>query len=154
MERLGYSQTFATETSHGMCPACSEALASQERGTPLQQYLDTIPIPVLLIDNSQAVVAMNAKARDFLGKTSDDGEKTLSGRVFDCIHSRNPKGCGRIIHCSGCAIRRCVTTTFETGERQLQVPATLSTRSPDDLAAAVVAVTTVKIGGLVLLRIE
>jgi hypothetical protein len=153
VERPGYGRAEAG-TSHGMCPACSQAVASQERGTPLQQHLDTIPIPVLLIDDTDVAVTMNARALDCLGKTLDETETQFSGKVFDCIHSRSPEGCGRTIHCSGCTIRRCVTTTFNTGDAQILVPATLSTRSPDRFSAAVIAVTTVKMGGFILLRIE
>ena len=154
MERAGYSQTLERETSHGMCRACSEALGSQERGAALQQHLDTIPIPVLLIDDSNTVVSMNAKACDALGKKWDEAESQLFGKVLDCVHSRSPEGCGRAIHCSGCAIRRSVTDTFNTGQPLVSVPATLSTRSMDQPSDAILAITTVKIGGLVLLRID
>lgn len=154
IERPGCPQTLEPQTSHGLCSACSEALRSQESGASLRQHLDTIPIPVLLIDDSHTVVTMNAKAHDALGKRLDETSVHLFGKVFDCIHSHNPVGCGRTIHCSGCAIRRCVTTTFNTGEPQVSVPATLTVTTPDDISEAVLAVTTVKVGDLVVLRID
>ncbi len=154
IDRPKYRQTLEPTTSHGMCSACSEALAAQDGGTSLQEHLDTIPISVLLIDNSNAVVAMNAKACDTLGKKLDKATPQLFGKVFDCIHSRTPEGCGRAIHCAGCTIRRSVTTTFNTGVPQVSVPATLSVTDLDNIAEAVLAVTTVKIGELVVLRID
>lgn len=153
IERPGYSQQ-KPDTSHGLCPVCFEAFRCQERGASLQQHLDTIPIPVLLIDDSNAVVTMNAKARDTLGKRPEDTRVQLFGKVFDCIYSHNSEGCGRKIHCAGCAIRKSVTTTFHTGKPQVSVPATLSVTSPDDISEAVLNVTTVKVGELVLLRID
>ena len=154
IERLGYSQTFEPETSHGICPVCSESHVSQERGASLQQHLDSIPIPVLLINDGNSVVTMNAKACDVLGRKTAESQTQLFGKVFDCVHSGSAEGCGRTIHCSGCAIRRSVTLTFNTGESQVLVPATLSIASPDLISEAITAITTVKIGGLVLLHME
>lgn len=156
LERPGYSEAaLENETSHGICRPCSEAFASQERGVPLQQHLDRIPIPILLIEDRPGVITVNSHARDFLGKTFPDVETPpLIGKVFDCVRSRSAEGCGRTIHCSGCAIRRTVTTTFDTGEPQFSVPATLSIKSPDQISEAMLAITTVKMGGLVLLRID
>lgn len=139
-------------TSHGLCPACSGALTSQDSGTSLQGHIDSIPIPILLIDARNTIVAMNAKACDTLGWKSVLNQAL--GRVFDCIYSRFPEGCARSVHCSGCAIRRAVATTFDTGEPQIQVPATISVDNPDRLSEAAFAITTVRKNGVVLLRIE
>jgi hypothetical protein len=45
IDRPGYSEADEAETSHGMCPVCSETLVSQERGASLQQHLDVISSP-------------------------------------------------------------------------------------------------------------
>jgi len=83
IKRPGYSQIVDPETSHGMCPVCSDALVSQERGASLQQHLDTIPIPVLLINDGNGVVTMNAKACDILGRKTGETQTQLLGKVFD-----------------------------------------------------------------------
>ena len=153
IDRAGYSQTLDPNTSHGMCPTCSEALASQERGISLERHIDNIPIPILLVDRNNVVLTMNAKADETLGGKLATA-KQLLGQVFDCVHSRRAEGCGRSIHCSGCAIRRSVAATFDTGEPQILIPATLTTESPDQLSEAVLTITTVKSDGVVLLRIE
>jgi len=154
IERPGYGPTLDPSTSHGMCPACYEALVSQQSGVSLQRHIDSIPIPILLVDSNDAVVTMNAKACSMLGKKSDAAARQPYGQVFDCVHSRLPEGCGRTIHCSGCVIRRSVARTFDTGEPQMLVPATLSVESPDQLSDAVLTITTVKGKGVVLLRVE
>lgn len=141
-------------TSHGMCSSCSAALASQERGTTLQQHLDAIPIPIVLLDSNNSIVTMNATAYDALGQRPETSDVPLLGKVFDCVHSRSRTGCGRMIHSVACAIRRNVTTTFKTGNPQVSVPATGTVMSSDDISDVVLHVTTVKMGGVVLLRLE
>lgn len=154
IDRPGHKQTTDPSTSHGMCPACSEALDSQEQGVSLQRHIDGIPIPILLIDDNDAVVAINAEAAKLSEKRSRPNGTQSFGQVFDCAHSRLREGCGRTIHCSGCAIRRSVAMTFETGTPQVSVPATVSIESPDEPFQAALAVTTVKRDGVVLLRVE
>ncbi|HTT23830.1 MAG TPA: PAS domain-containing protein [Candidatus Sulfotelmatobacter sp.] len=152
IDRPDYSRTPDPGTIYGLCPTCSEVLTSQDIGVSLQSHLDSIPIPILLIDSHNTVVAMNAKAGDTLGWASVLDQ--AFGRVFDCIYSRRPEGCTRSIHCSGCAIRKAIAITFDTGEPQIHVPATLSVENPDRLSEAVFAITTVRRDGVVLLRVE
>jgi hypothetical protein len=137
-----------------MCPACSAALISQNDGVPLQRHINSIPIPIVLVDRNNSIVATNAKADEMLGRKREATVDLPFGTVFDCIHSRLPEGCGRTIHCSGCVIRKCVTATFDTGTPQVSVPATLNVESPDQLSQAVLTVTTVKGDGVVVMRIE
>jgi hypothetical protein len=153
IDRAGYGHALDPETSHGMCPTCSETLASQERGVSLERHIHSIPIPILLVDRNNVVVTMNTKAGEMLGGKLSTA-KQLLGQVFDCAHYRRPEGCGRAIHCSGCAIRTSVAATFDTGKPQIQIPATLTTESPDKLSEAVLTITTVMSDGVVLLRVE
>ena len=154
IDRVDSRQTFEPHTSHGMCAACSEALASQDHGVPLKRHIDSIPVPILLVDSDNAVVMMNARASEMPSEKLDAAAKPFLGRVFDCVHSHLPEGCGRAIHCSGCQIRRSVAATLKTGQPQVLVPATLSIESPDRPSEAVFTITTVKRDGVVLLRIE
>lgn len=153
IDRAGYGPTLDSSTSHGMCPTCSETIASEQRGVSLERHIDSIPIPILLVDRNNVVVTMNSKAGEMLGGKLATARQLL-GHVFDCVHSRRPEGCGRTIRCSSCAIRRSVAATFSTGEPEIQIPATLTTESPDQLSEAVLTITTVKSDGVVLLRVE
>jgi PAS domain-containing protein len=137
-----------------MCPTCSRILDSQERGVPLQRHIDCIPIPILLVDAHNTILAMNAKACEILGRTPESNTGAQFGLVFDCVHYRLPEGCGRTVHCSGCVIRKSVAATFDSGEPRVLVPATVSIDNPDQLANAVLTITTVKRDGVVLLRID
>ncbi len=141
------------QTSHGICQACSDGFLSYD-GVSLQTYIDSIPIPILVVDNNTGVVGTNAKACEELSRKPERLLDQLIGPVFDCTHSRLPQGCGRAIHCSGCVIRNCILTTFNTGEPQISVPATLTSENPDRLSEVVLTITTVKTAGLVVLRLE
>jgi hypothetical protein len=152
IDRSGYDQIHDKITSHGMCSACWQALASDESGVPLQHYIDSIPLPILLVDNNNTSVGMNTKASEILGRNSETIKSAQFGLVFDCIHSHRPEGCGRTIHCSGCAIRRCVAETFSTGGSQIAIPATLSVAKAESDVA--LTITTVKSGRFVLMRVD
>jgi PAS domain-containing protein len=154
IERSGYERAPDSSISHGMCPTCSQVLDSQESGVRLQRHIDGIPIPILLVDAHNTTVAMNAKACEILGRTPESSAGAQFGLVFDCVHYRLPEGCGRTVHCSGCVIRKSVAATFDTGEPQVLVPATLSIDHPDQLSNARLTITTVRKDGVVLLRIE
>jgi hypothetical protein len=154
IERSGYDHTRDCNTSHGLCPACSQALAFQDDGVSLQRHIDSISIPILLVDSNDATLGMNEKASETLGSKAEATKGIQFGLVFDCLHSHFPEGCGRSIHCSGCVIRRTVAETFSTGQPQIAVPATLSVESADQPSDVVFTITTVKNGKFVLMRIE
>ncbi|MBZ5686629.1 MAG: hypothetical protein LAP86_16480 [Acidobacteriia bacterium] len=154
IEHSGYERMPDSSTSHGMCPTCCQLLDSQERGVQLQRHIDCIPIPILLVDANNTTLAMNAKACEVLGRTPESSTGAQFGLVFDCAHYRLPEGCGRTVHCSGCVIRKSVAATFDTGEPQVLVPATLSIDNPDQLSNAVLTITAVKRAGVILLCIE
>ncbi len=142
-----------TEISHGICESCVDNFTFQQ-GVPFQRYLDSIPVPVLAADRYVVVKAVNRKACDVLGKDTREIVQHLGGNVFECAHARLPEGCGRTIHCPGCVIRKSVTRTFETGEPQVSVPATLRRGDTDHPSAVVFFITTVRPGEVVMLRVD
>jgi hypothetical protein len=142
-----------TEISHGICESCVDNFTFQQ-GVPFQRYLDSIAVPVLAVDRYVVVKAVNQKACDVLGKDPREIVQHLGGNVFECAHARLPEGCGRTIHCSGCVIRKSVTRTFETGEPQINVPATLRRRGLDHPSPVVLFITTVKSEDVVMLRVD
>ena len=142
-----------TEISHGICEGCLSNFEFQQ-GVPLQRYLDSIPLPVVVVDRDVVVKAANHSASEALHKEQPEMVQHLAGNVFECAHARLPEGCGGTIHCSGCVIRRSVTRTYETGEPQAGVPAMLrrgGSGHPPDIA---LTITTVRSGDMVLLRVD
>lgn len=155
-KEMGYVEGSSrpdTEVSHGICESCVDNFTFQQ-GVPFQSYLDSIPVPVLTVDRYIVVKTVNRKACDVLGKDPREIVQHLGGNVFECAHARLPEGCGRTIHCSGCVIRRSVARTFETGEPQVSVPATLRRGDPDHPSAVVLFITTVRSGEVVMLRVD
>jgi hypothetical protein len=151
--RIASSVYSDSETSHGICENCLDNLTFQ-KGVPLKHYLDSFPLPILVVDGYAVVKAVNKKACDALGKEPREMVQHLGGNVFECAHARLPEGCGGTIHCSGCTIRRAITKTFKTGEPQSKVPATLNRGNPDHISAIALSITTVKVGDLVVLRVD
>ncbi len=139
-------------TTHGICESCAnEQLAKSP--IPLKRYLEGLDQPVLAVDGDAIATACNRAALDLLpGSEPPEGKR--GGDVFNCVHARNPEGCGRTIHCSACTIRQAVTRTHLTGEPEVLVPATLKAGDPDHPSAVAMTITTVKRGELVLLMIH
>jgi len=146
------SEPSCAEISHGICAPCVENLSFEE-GVTVQRFIDSLPVPVLVVDADCRTEGMNRSACEELALRSESVQHELLGDVFTCVNSRMPGGCGRTIHCSGCAIRRAVTHTFATGDPQV-FPATLAVGDPDQPAQIDLVITTIKTEGMVLLRLE
>lgn len=152
-EMVGDPQAEPQLITHGICDGCRESLLS-DLGTPLQQFIDSLPVPVLVAEEDVVVQAANTSARGLLGKTPEAIRGRLGGDVFDCAHAQLPEGCGRTIHCSGCTIRNTVTDTFSTGTPHVRVPATLKRGTVDDPENVQLYITTERVQGRVILKVE
>jgi len=116
------------DVSHGMCEACADHFERLWRGMSLDEYLDELPQPVLVVNAEGRVVAVNRKLALLLGRERAEMRGLLGGEAFACVHSRLPEGCGKTIHCRECTIRRAVTQVAETGRSLERVPAYLRTK--------------------------
>jgi len=139
--------------AQSLCPACAEHFVFQ-MGVPLQKYLDSLPAPIFVVTGNTEVQAANTLGLQLLNKESQDVLRKLSGIVFECAYARLPEGCGSTVHCSGCAIRRSVYETYETGESRINVPATLACDPNNPSQDVVMMISTEKMGDVVLLRID
>ena len=141
------------QTTHGICDPCAEALLA-EAGVPLEDYLDSLDVPVLVVDSDVAAAYANREARQLTRRSLAELVGMRAGDVFDCSHRSLPGGCGRTIHCSGCALRQCFQSSHATGYPHFMVPATLSLYDPDHPSAVTLTITTVKRGDAVLLLLN
>jgi PAS domain-containing protein len=139
--------------NQSLCQQCSENFVFQ-MGVPLQKLLDTLPAPIFVIDAEGRVQGANAQGYHLLKKDRVQVQGRLRGVVFECAYARLPEGCGRTIHCSGCAIRRAVYQTFETGQTLEHLPATLRCGNLDQPDEIDLLISTEKMGNVVLLRID
>jgi nitrogen fixation/metabolism regulation signal transduction histidine kinase len=110
--------------------------------------------PVLVVDSGDRIESANRKAREMLEKELAEIKGSSRGVVFECAYARLPEGCGKTDHCSGCAIRRTIAHTFESGKSSLRVPATLKCELPKEGEDRRFLISTEKAGDVVLLRID
>jgi len=149
MDSPGLDTTGDREITHGICQECVNNIEFQ-RGVSLSRFLDSLNTPILIRDEHDHVGFLNQAASTLLGKDRSMVTTKKPGLVFECKHARNPKGCGRTIHCSGCAIRIAIEQTAATGRGVLRQPATLN---QDDRDVRLL-ITTEKVGSMILLRID
>lgn len=139
--------------THGICPECADKLYA-ELGLDLTTFLDEIEAPVVVVDETGVMQAANETARELLQKDLPDIRGYRGGEVFECAYAKLPEGCGETTHCSGCTIRRAVMDTFQTGESKLKTPAYLNRGTPEEYRKTDLLISTEKVGGIVLLRID
>jgi hypothetical protein len=125
-----------------------------EIGTPLLDFLSSLEIPTLIVDGEGRVQAANAETLDMVQKELDAVEGYLGGNVFSCVNANLPGGCGKTELCSACTVRNTVTHTYQTGETQLRVPASLEVSGKGGVKELEFLLTTQRMGERVLLRIE
>jgi len=140
-------------TTHGICFDCGNQLMSKS-GTPLNDFLERLGVPVGVVNNDGRLEWAGTALCTLVGKEPDDVGGKLGGEVFECVHAREPGGCGRTVHCSGCTIRQSIMTTFETGESCLRVPAVLKAHRLGETPDIKLFVTTQQVDNVVLLRID
>jgi len=139
--------------THGVCQRCSFRLNAQV-GLSLSEYLDGLDAPIVLLGGGGDVRGANSRARAMLGAELPEIVGSLAGDVFECRWASLPEGCGRTVHCSGCAIRRTVTDTYATGRSHLYEPAGLDRGTPDEPKETRLQISTERVRDVVLLRID
>jgi len=136
--------------SHGICPACSASLLSDQKGN-LGRYLDLLNGPVALVDGDVTVLAANGQLRRLLNKAAAELQDLKAGEVFNCAHALLAGGCGKSASCSSCVIRSSVTGTLASGESVIAAPATLIHPSGEEMR---LRISTERFGAASLLQID
>lgn len=139
--------------THGICEACVDTFFSGT-GTTLHNFLDSLDVPVVIVNDDVAISAANSAALALLGKEATDVVGNRGGDVFECVFAALPQGCGKTIHCSGCMIRDTVLDTYRTGTSHLKCPATLNRRAGGQAEHIDLLISTEKLHDVVLLRID
>jgi PAS domain-containing protein len=142
-----------SEISHGICPSCKDYFLSGKRPT-MDQFLDRLTVPVLLVDPQGEILFANKHALELLGKDLGGVRGHRGGDAMECSHARLPGGCGRTEHCKACTIRNSVMETFNTERSLLRVPAYLNRLTDDGTVRIRFLISTQKVDDTVLLRID
>lgn len=142
----------STTTSHGMCARCAALFESFDQ-QQLGAFLDGINHPVLCVNNSRLVHG-NRAAAGALGKDAAAMRGQLGGEVLECVHAREPGGCGHTKSCSACVIRGSVTSTYETGKPVRSADAWQEVFTKEGVQRQHLVISTEKCGEFVLLHVE
>lgn len=141
--------------THGICNKCKNNMKFQ-LGIPIQEYIDALDKPICIVDNDATMLTANVVFQKTFGKDLYNIQGLKSGNVFECAYARLPGGCGNTIHCSGCAIRRNITSTYETAQPHIKEPAVLNKTSSysDETAKICMYISTEKVNDVIYLRID
>ena len=138
--------------SHGLCPDCARHFLAV-MGIPLDDYLEGLGEPVIMLSRDGRIGALNSAAAALLGRPPEVVRGLFCGDVFECEHALLEEGCGRTVHCSGCTIRRLVRDTWRTGRTHAGVGATLRHQDPE-VGRIAMRIGTELRGGVVFLTLE
>lgn len=139
--------------THGICDDCKSNILFQD-GVKINEFISDLKDPVIVVGADNQIFTANEKAGVILNKNVEDFEGLYAGDVIECENARLPEGCGRTVHCLGCALRQSINYTYETGNPLHRIPATFSLYDSDNKESAKFLVTTEKVGDKVLLRID
>lgn len=143
------------EVSHGICKDCYRVfLRKLSPDRTLSEFLEELPVPVLVVDGDGGMLAINSQARDLTGRQSEDLPGLRAGDVIACVNARSPGGCGRTENCLGCEVREAIEGTYASGEPREQVTAIKEVTTPSGVRPACFRIATRKLGQTVLLRID
>ena len=130
MDRIPDDSRNALETIASQIGSTIKRIrAEEERGdriAELTAIYDHSPLLMVILDRESRVRKVNAAAIRFAETAGSDMIGRHSGEALRCLHAlEDPGGCGFGPHCRECTMRRTMMTTFETGQSQHQVEASL-----------------------------
>ncbi len=141
------------QISHGICRSCLEKMLAGS-GESLANFLDSIPLPVFIVDHAARVLAVNAAGRKVVGKGEAQILGLSGGEVFQCAEALLPGGCGNRLLCRSCVIRNAVMATYRDGQAREKLPAFHELDLICGVREARFLISTEKVGGVVLLKID
>ncbi|MCX5789016.1 MAG: hypothetical protein NTX64_10995 [Elusimicrobia bacterium] len=83
-------------------------------GRPLQEFIDELPAPVVIVGPDAEVLGANKRARAIGPKRLPRIDDRF-GDMIGCVNAKT-SGCGRSVCCQSCTIRKSVKKTLATGK--------------------------------------
>ncbi|HUL54055.1 MAG TPA: hypothetical protein VLT83_11660 [Opitutaceae bacterium] len=136
----------------GLCPDCARRL-QDERPIALADLVNEFAVPVLAVTDDVVVLAANDAARANFNLTAVEMTGRRGGDIIECVHARQPGGCGRTVHCPGCTLRQTVVATAADGKPRRRVRAVQSVATAQGVKLRTFRLSTQAIGGTVLVTI-
>ncbi|MEA3392788.1 MAG: PAS domain-containing protein [Candidatus Marinimicrobia bacterium] len=139
--------------THGICDICLSKLF-KDKDVDFIPFLNSLPTPVVLIDDNNNYLSANSHALEILGKDHQDINKKRIGDVFTCENAHLEGGCGHTNRCGGCQMLQLINDTYEGKDSFDHVPVTLIQKHGNARQELNLELTTEKVNGLVLMRID
>lgn len=155
-QQLGVIEDVSSQQlqiSHGICKMCLVNNFS-DCGEPLNEFLNSLPTPIFVINKDRLVEYANSKGQTLIGTENSDIKYQPGGDVFRCSYATLPEGCGKTVHCHSCTISNLVMETAETGESFNNVGAYIDIDGLAGIETVNVLISTEKIGQFVFLSIN
>lgn len=140
--------------SHGICPDCQNYFFPPGGTRSFSEFLELLPIPILVVDDDVRLIGANKKASRLLGKNSGKIKGVHLGEAIECPYARLPGGCGQTVHCRSCTVRLTVHDTYTTGLSHYDVPAYQDICFASEVKNISFLITTEKSGDFVFLKIH
>lgn len=83
--------------TQSICEDCRSNMIFQ-LGVELQVFLNSLKVPIVMVDREGTVVTANELARALLREGLPEIEGFKGGDVFECAYARLPEGCGNTLH--------------------------------------------------------
>jgi hypothetical protein len=141
-----------SQISHGLCEDCRIEL--EYNFISLEKFIDELNKPIMIVDKQALIQGANQITVKMLQKSKEAFKNQKPGDVIECKYANLSEGCGKTVHCSGCAIRNIVKKTYETGQSQIKVEAYHYLNTPIGYKHMRILLSSEKIGDHVLLQID
>ncbi len=86
----------------------------------LQKTYDTVPVPVMVVDDDVRVILPNNAAKAMFAMEGVDTSEKRAGELLSCVNSLE-KGCGQSAFCKDCVIRKSVNHAISGGGKVFRV---------------------------------
>lgn len=152
---MGETESVHDESAitHGICHSCLTSLFGN-KNIDFTPFLNSLSAPVVLIDSNNTYLSANNTALSLLDKDHIQLQNKRTGDVFTCENAELPGGCGHTEKCGGCQMLQLINNTFDGQNHFSNIPITL-TRNKDHIQEELnLRISTEKVNGLVLVRID
>ena len=139
--------------THGICDTCLANLFS-DRNIDFIPFLNSIPAPIVLIDDNNTYLAANDAALAILKKDNVSLINKRTGDVFTCENAKLTGGCGHTKKCGGCQMLQLINNTYSGKDSFQNVPVTLTRKKGNAREELNLQLSTEKVKKLDLLRID
>jgi nitrogen-specific signal transduction histidine kinase len=120
----------------------------------LSEFLNSIEVPVLVMDENKGIRQANRAAERMLAKGAGQMQGKRFGIVIECVHAEVMGECGLSPYCSGCDFRRNVYDTYRDGTPHHGEYSQHKVVTPNGQAARQFKYSTTKAGNSVVVAID